>query len=180
MQPTQTGIAVAIALALVAVIFVVPGLWPFGVSAPTEQGAQDGVVAGLSQQPAQAQAALPTQTPTMQQPQNVTELSIKDEVVGSGPAAKAGDEITVNYVGSLLNGKVFDASANHGTSGFTFVLGRQQVIAGWDQGLVGMKVGGKRLLVIPANMAYGNRAIGDVIPANSPLIFEVELLKIGK
>jgi len=86
----------------------------------------------------------------------------------------------VNYVGALTDGKVFDASANHGTSGFTFNLGAGQVIKGWDQGIVGMKEGGKRVLVIPADLAYGNQAIGDIIPANSTLVFQVELLKVQK
>ncbi|MDB5189101.1 MAG: FKBP-type peptidylprolyl cis-trans isomerase [Parcubacteria group bacterium] len=107
-----------------------------------------------------------------------TKLTITDEIVGTGPAAKAGDTVTVNYVGSLPDGTVFDASAKHGQA-FSFQLGAQQVIAGWDQGLVGMKVGGKRKLVIPPDMAYGNRDLG-VIPPNSTLVFEVELVKIGQ
>ena len=110
----------------------------------------------------------------------MTELTMKDEVVGTGAEAKAGDEVTVDYVGSLTNGTVFDASKNHGTSGFTFGLGAGQVIKGWDQGVVGMKVGGKRMLTIPASLAYGDRAVGGVIPANSTLIFEVTLLKVIK
>ena len=110
----------------------------------------------------------------------VTQLQVTDEVVGTGAAAAAGDVVTVNYVGSLTNGIVFDASANHGSTGFTFPLGAGQVIKGWDQGIVGMKVGGKRKLVIPASLAYGNQAIGNVIPANSTLVFEVELLSVKK
>lgn len=110
----------------------------------------------------------------------ITELKIEDEVVGTGSEAKAGDNVTVNYVGSLMNGTVFDASKNHGDQGFTFTLGAGQVIKGWDVGVAGMKVGGKRKLTIPSAMAYGNQAVGGVIPANSDLIFEVELLKTGK
>lgn len=109
----------------------------------------------------------------------VKELMMKDDVAGTGAAAKAGDSVTVNYVGALTSGKVFDASANHGTDGFTFTLGAGQVIRGWDEGIVGMKVGGKRTLVIPAALAYGQRAVGDIIPANSDLVFQVELLKIA-
>ena len=112
--------------------------------------------------------------------ENATELQIIDEVAGTGASAAAGDSVTVNYVGSLTNGTVFDASANHGTTGFTFSLGAGQVIKGWDQGIAGMKEGGKRKLVIPASLAYGNQAVGNVIPANSTLIFEVELLKVQK
>lgn len=111
---------------------------------------------------------------------SVTELQVTDEVIGTGAAAAAGDSVTVNYVGSLTSGAIFDASANHGTAGFTFTLGAGQVIPGWDQGIVGMKEGGKRKLVIPASLAYGDRAVGNVIPANSTLIFEVELVKVQK
>ena len=102
--------------------------------------------------------------------------------MGTGAPAVAGDSVTVNYVGALTDGTVFDASANHPetVSGFTFPLGAGQVIQGWDQGIVGMKVGGKRLLVIPASLAYGDQAIGNVIPAGSTLVFEVELLKVEK
>jgi peptidylprolyl isomerase len=174
MQPIQTGIAVALALAVVVMFFVMPGLSPF--SAPTS--------ADTTNQAA-ADAALTTQTdqpsPTATMPtENITQLTVKDEVVGTGAAAVAGDSVTVNYVGALTNGTVFDASANHGSAGFTFNLGAGQVIKGWDQGIVGMKEGGKRLLVIPASLAYGEQAVGDIIPANSTLVFEVELLKVQK
>lgn len=122
-------------------------------------------------------AKTPT-TPTTMQP--ITELMMKDDVVGTGAEAKVGDSVTVNYVGALTNGTVFDASKNHGDAGFTFTLGAGQVIKGWDQGIIGMKVGGKRRLLIPSALAYGNQAVGGVIPANSDLIFDVELLKTGK
>lgn len=105
-----------------------------------------------------------------------TKLIIEDEKVGTGTEAKAGDSVTVHYVGTLTNGMVFDASRNHGEQGFTFILGRGEVIKGWDQGVAGMKVGGKRKLTIPSDLAYGNRAVGDVIPANATLVFEVELI----
>ncbi len=107
-----------------------------------------------------------------------TQLQIEDEVVGTGEEAKAGDEVTVHYVGTLTDGTMFDASRNHGDTGFTFKLGTGQVIKGWDQGVAGMKVGGKRKLTIPSDLAYGNRAVGGVIPANATLIFEVELLDV--
>lgn len=107
-------------------------------------------------------------------------LQITDTEPGSGAAAEAGDTVTVHYVGTLNNGSVFDASRNHGEQGFSFTLGAGQVIAGWDQGLLGMREGGKRKLVIPASLGYGNQAIGNIIPANSTLIFEVEMLSIQK
>lgn len=109
-----------------------------------------------------------------------TGLIIEDLTVGTGATAVAGDNVTVHYSGSLTNGTVFDASKNHGDQGFTFKLGAGQVIKGWDEGVAGMKVGGKRKLTIPADLAYGNQAVGGVIPANSALIFEVELLKVVK
>ncbi len=111
----------------------------------------------------------------------VTELKKEDEVVGTGTEAKAGDTVTVQYVGMLMNGTVFDASRNHGDTGFTFTLGAGQVIKGWDLGVAGMKVGGKRKLTIPSALAYGNQSVGGgLIPANSALVFEVELVKVGK
>jgi FKBP-type peptidyl-prolyl cis-trans isomerase len=111
-------------------------------------------------------------------PANVTQLMSKDIKVGTGATAQAGDSVTVQYVGMLTNGTVFDASANHGTTGFTFNLGAGQVIKGWDEGVVGMKVGGTRELVIPASLGYGAQAVGS-IPANSTLVFEVELLNVA-
>lgn len=113
-------------------------------------------------------------------PTDITQLMMKDDVVGTGAAAAAGDSVTVNYVGSLTNGTIFDASANHGTTGFTFTLGAGQVIKGWDEGIVGMKEGGKRTLLIPAALAYGAQSPAPSIPANSALIFQVELLKVQK
>ncbi len=106
-----------------------------------------------------------------------TELTITDQVVGTGAEAVPGSTVSVNYTGSLPDGTVFDASANHGGA-FTFPLGAGQVIKGWDQGVAGMKVGGKRLLVIPPHLAYGDQAVGGVIPANATLVFEVELVSV--
>ncbi len=173
MKPIQTGIAAALALAVVVLFFVVPGLWPFQ-TATSSAGTVDQTAAANA---TTTQTTNPIATTTMS---TATQLSIKDEIVGTGAVAAAGDSVTVNYVGALTNGTVFDASANHGTGGFTFTLGAGQVIKGWDEGIVGMKVGGKRILVIPASLAYGDRAIGNIIPANSTLVFEVELLKVQK
>ncbi len=172
MQPTQTGIAVALALVLVVMFFVVPGLSPFGQVQPQTAAVDQSQTLPTDTQGQTAANTMPIE--------NVTQLQMSDKTIGTGAIATAGDSVTVNYVGSLTNGTVFDASANHGTSGFTFNLGAGQVIKGWDQGIVGMKVGGKRLLVIPASLAYGDQAVGNVIPANSTLVFEVELLKVTK
>jgi FKBP-type peptidyl-prolyl cis-trans isomerase len=113
--------------------------------------------------------------------QNIGGMIIVDEVIGTGTTATEGDTVTVDYVGSLTNGKVFDASKSRGNAGFSFTLGAGEVIKGWDLGVAGMKVGGKRKLTIPADMAYGSQDVGGgLIPANSTLIFEVELLKTSK
>ncbi|HJL55849.1 MAG: FKBP-type peptidyl-prolyl cis-trans isomerase [Candidatus Pacebacteria bacterium] len=103
-------------------------------------------------------------------------MTITDTVIGTGEEAVAGKIITVHYTGTLTNGAKFDSSIDRGEP-FRFILGAGQVIQGWEQGFAGMKVGGKRSLVIPANMAYGDRAIG-AIPAGSTLLFDVELLAV--
>ena len=103
-------------------------------------------------------------------------LVTKELIVGTGPEAKAGDSVTVNYVGVLYKGgKVFDASWKRNET-FPFVLGKSQVIPGWEQGIVGMKVGGRRELIIPAELAYGAKGSPPTIPPNSALIFVVDLL----
>ena len=104
-------------------------------------------------------------------------LSITDLVVGEGPEAVKGETVSVNYRGTLASGKEFDSS--YGRGPFSFPLGAGRVIQGWDEGVAGMKVGGKRKLVIPPDLAYGERGAGGVIPANATLTFEVELLKVG-
>ena len=105
-----------------------------------------------------------------------TKLEVKDLITGTGAAAKAGETLTVNYVGVLYKGgNIFDASWNRKQT-FSFPLGAGQVIPGWDQGLVGMKVGGRRELIIPANLAYGAQGSGSTIPPNSPLVFVIDLL----
>lgn len=104
-------------------------------------------------------------------------LVIKDVVVGTGPAVKQGDKLKVHYVGTLSDGTEFDASRNRGQP-FSFEIGRGMVIKGWEQGLLGMKVGGKRKLTIAPDLAYGDRGVPPTIPAKSTLFFEVELLAI--
>jgi FKBP-type peptidyl-prolyl cis-trans isomerase len=109
-------------------------------------------------------------------PAAVTELKIEDLVVGTGTEAVAGEKLSMHYIGTLLDGAKFDSSRDRGTP-FEFTLGVGQVIKGWDQGVAGMKVGGKRKLTIPSTLAYGAGAVGS-IPPNSTLVFEVELLAV--
>ena len=105
-------------------------------------------------------------------------LIIEDLVVGDGAEAKDYNKVVVNYTGKLEDGSVFDSSLNPGRSPFTFTLGAGSVIKGWDQGLKDMKVGGKRRLTIPSDLAYGASGAGSAVPPNATLIFEVELLEV--
>ncbi len=105
-------------------------------------------------------------------------LKYVDLLVGKGASPKAGQEVTVHYVGTLMSGKKFDSSRDHGMP-FTFTIGQGQVIKGWDEGVMTMKVGGKRKLIVPANLGYGPGGTPDgTIPPNATLNFEVELLGV--
>jgi FKBP-type peptidyl-prolyl cis-trans isomerase len=104
-------------------------------------------------------------------------LRYVDQAVGTGDMAVAGKTVTVHYTGWLENGRKFDSSVDRGKP-FSFPLGAGQVIKGWDEGVAGMKVGGKRKLTIPSNLGYGTRGAGGVIPPNATLIFDVELLGV--
>ena len=104
-------------------------------------------------------------------------LRYTDLKVGEGEEAKTGQVVSVHYTGWLTNGTKFDSSLDRGRP-FSFKLGASQVIEGWDKGVAGMKVGGKRKLTIPPGLGYGTQSVGGVIPPNSTLIFEVELLGV--
>src|ERR1700683_934941 len=102
-------------------------------------------------------------------------LKYVDLVVGTGAAVKTGDHVSVNYVGKLLDGTKFDASADHGGT-FDYVQGVTSLISGWTEGTSTMKVGGKRKLIIPPQLGYGMQGAGDAVPPNATLIFEIEVV----
>ena len=105
-------------------------------------------------------------------------LKYVDLVVGTGPAVKTGDHVSVNYLGKLVDGTKFDASADHGGT-FDYVQGVTSLIQGWTEGTSTMKVGGKRKLIIPPQLGYGMQGAGDAVPPNATLIFEIELVAIN-
>jgi peptidylprolyl isomerase len=106
-----------------------------------------------------------------------TGLQYIDMKVGTGVQPAAGNKVTVHYTGYLMSGEKFDSSVDR-RQPFSFVIGYGQVIKGWDEGVASMRVGGKRKLVIPAELAYGKRGIGSIIPPNAQLVFDVELLEV--
>jgi peptidylprolyl isomerase len=113
-----------------------------------------------------------------QMPVTVTGLEYEDQIVGTGESPQTGQKVSVHYTGWLKNGTKFDSSRDRGAP-FNFVIGKGQVIAGWDEGVASMKVGGSRKLTIPSNLAYGVHGAAGVIPPNATLVFDVELLGIG-
>ena len=128
-------------------------------------------------------AAAVTARPAAAQPVSTTPSGLKiiDTKVGTGPSPKPGQTVTVHYTGWLYvngaRGQKFDSSRDHGQP-FSFPIGQHQVIAGWDEGVMTMKVGGTRTLIIPPALGYGARGAGGVIPPNATLIFDVELLSV--
>jgi FKBP-type peptidyl-prolyl cis-trans isomerase len=155
-------------------IFMVAMVAPFAMTACKKSGEDNTAV--KTEVEASAAEASSDQTGAKMNKEGV---QIEDKIVGTGDAATSGQSVTVHYTGTLTDGKKFDSSVDRGQP-FTFVLGSGMVIKGWDIGVEGMKPGGKRVLTIPADKAYGDKAVGNgLIPANSTLIFEVELLKVG-
>ncbi len=146
------GIAVTAALAVVVLFFIFN---PF-------------TMGSSSLNPAATSAASPQSTSS-------SGLVVQDETIGTGAVAEPGDVLTVNYTGTLQDGTVFDTSV--GKTPFQFTLGAGEVIPGWDEGLVGMQVGGQRILIIPPNLAYGAQGEGP-IPPNATLTFEINLLSV--
>ena len=138
-------------------------------AAPTATATATAMATAIAPAPSAAPSAVAPEFP----------LGIKDVVVGKGAEANAGDHVKVHYTGTLTNGTEFDSSRKRNQP-FDFVLGQGRVIKGWDQGVAGMKVGGKRKLTIPPSLGYGARGAGASIPPNSTLLFDVELVEIAK
>lgn len=149
----------------IIVVIIVLGLGYLALFAPS---------INISDQNTQTNATVEQAQPT---PNPNAKVKIQDLKVGTGQTAKTGDTVEVNYVGTLTNGKKFDSSYDRNQP-FDFQLGAGQVIKGWDEGIVGMKVGGKRRLTIPPELGYGPQGAPPTIPPNATLIFTVELLKI--
>jgi peptidylprolyl isomerase len=114
----------------------------------------------------------------MEQQRTSSGLAYVDITPGTGASPKAGDTVTVHYTGYLKSGKKFDSSVDRGQP-FSFTIGVGQVIKGWDEGVMSMKVGGKRKLIIPPQLGYGSRGAGGVIPPDAELVFDVELLGVN-
>jgi FKBP-type peptidyl-prolyl cis-trans isomerase len=132
--------------------------------------------------PKQKQSNQPMENQNNEQSLNTYDIQgMKVEILkeGAGSEAKKGDNVLVHYTGTLINGKKFDSSVDRGEP-FPFTLGQNKVIQGWELGVLGMKLGEKRRLTIPPQLGYGSQAVGDIIPANSTLIFEVEMVGINK
>lgn len=149
---------------------------PASTSTESEQPAAEEPAA---EEPAEEPAAEPAEEPaaTGEKTEDVTELKIEDIKGGTGAEAVAGKNVTVHYTGWLTDGTKFDSSKDRGQP-FVFPLGAGRVIAGWDQGVQGMKVGGTRKLTIPPALGYGAAGAGGSIPPNATLVFEVELLDV--
>lgn len=166
------------------IVIVVVGIGITGIFLLSNQKTQTpdlNINTNSSVQPTSAIISSPTPQVTIAETMDNTKttesgLKIQELVVGNGQEVKSGNTVTVHYLGTLENGSKFDSSYDRGTP-FTTQIGVGQVIQGWDEGIVGMRVGGKRKLTIPAALGYGAQANG-AIPANSTLIFEVELLNV--
>ena len=168
------GIGVSIgAMALALWLIRVESTSTLAVDTDTDQAAAIIVGAGENQDAELANAILDGSSASGE----IERLIIDDVVFGSGPEVAGGDTVTVHYIGTLQNGQEFDNSLKRGEP-FTFTVGQGRVIAGWEEGIRGMKVGGQRVLVIPSDLAYGDRGTGP-IPGGATLVFAIELLSIN-
>lgn len=169
---------------IIVIAVVAIGAWLFmrkgsGLSSLYDASPSASPSTSTSESPSATVTSSPVASPAGKVITTASGLQYQDEVFGTGAVAKTGQTVSVLYTGALTDGKVFDSSASHGNKPFEFQIGAGNVIKGWDEGVAGMKVGGKRMLVIPASLGYGAQDVGNgLIPANSILIFEVELLGI--
>ena len=168
----RTMIWVAIGVGVLALVLVVALGTCSNPSEEAKQVSENPDVEEHNPETEVSPSAAPTQT------EEVTELQIEELEEGAGAEAVAGSAVAVHYTGWLTDGTKFDSSVDRGQP-FNFTLGQGMVIKGWDEGVVGMKVGGKRKLTIPPEMGYGERGAGGVIPPGATLVFEVELLEVN-
>jgi FKBP-type peptidyl-prolyl cis-trans isomerase len=196
-QSKNKWIAVVVALVVAALFFGVITLYSFnrnveealngGVEATsTVPGFDQSALLASTSPETMSQGTMPatsgsltTNTPKKTMTTTSEGLIIEDITVGTGETAQVGQTVSVHYVGTLQDGTKFDSSLDRGQP-FSFTIGQGRVIQGWEQGVQGMKVGGKRKLVIPPALGYGDRAVGNVIPANATLVFEIDLLAVQK
>ena len=165
---------------VIVIAIVVIGVWLFMRRGSDTASLYDSSPSATPTADASASVS-PTVTPTPAGPviKTASGLQYQDEVIGTGAVAKSGQTVSVQYTGTLTDGKKFDSSYDRGSQPFSFQLGAGQVIKGWDEGVAGMKIGGKRKLIIPAALAYGAQDVGNgLIPPNSILVFEVELVGV--
>lgn len=156
----------------------------FAINAEKIKGPGDSLIATPSTAPASAltvNEVPPTATPTQPPVPTfapVTELKVEDLKIGMGPEVASGSSVAVNYIGKLTNGQIFDTSLAQGRQPLTFQIGGGsfRVIKGWEEGIIGMRVGGQRRLIIPPDLGYGAQGSGQTIPPNATLIFDIELL----
>ncbi|MFA6158478.1 MAG: FKBP-type peptidyl-prolyl cis-trans isomerase [Candidatus Paceibacterota bacterium] len=177
---TREWVAVAVALVAAAILFFGGAIWKTlkGTITPAGQTPTTQIDVNASTTGSTTESSSETATiTTMQNTSKTPGLEIYDEKVGTGAEAKAGQTIQAHYVGTLVNGTKFDSSVDRGQP-FEFTLGVGQVIQGWDLGIQGMKVGGTRRLVISPDLGYGARGAGNLIPPNSTLVFEVQLIAV--
>ncbi len=170
------GIFLSVAIMVIALSVVRFKSGSFAFNTPGEGGTQSAVVAVSNDRDSSEQTLEDELKDAFTANGTLVDLVIDDVRLGEGKEVTSGDTVSVHYIGTTQDGIRFDNSYERGTP-FEFTVGDGKVIEGWEKGLIGMKVGGQRILVIPSQMAYGNRQIGP-IPPNSPLVFTIELLEI--